>query len=298
MNLLAGVAAALTVGGIIWLAAELARRAPPPGTPPRRPGLAVRFTARARRRTVLAVVAGLAVLLLTRWPVAGLAAFAAVIFLPRIATTKDSRRAIETLEALEQWTRRLSDYLTASRGLEDALEASGRGAPPSIAAPAAALARRIAARTSTEDALRAFADDIADPAGDRIAAALIIAASRRGVAMRGILVALANLLSQDVAARREIEAERAQHRTAVRWITVFVGGFSVFAVFNRSYSAPYGTLSGELVLAFIGCLYAGALYWLNKLSRAPAPGRFLTNSDGFGNSEGRSALAQRAGAAR
>jgi Flp pilus assembly protein TadB len=296
VNLLAGVAAALAAGGVIWLAVELTRRAPQPGTPPRRPGLAARLTGRARRRTVLAVVVGLVVLLLTRWPVAGVAAVAAVIFLPRIVTTKDSRRAIETLEALEQWTRRLSDYLTASRGLEDALEASARGAPPAIAAPAAALARRIAARTSTEDALRAFADDIADPAGDRIAAALIIAASKRGVAMRGILVALADLLSKDVAARREVEAERAQHRTAVRWITVFIAGFSVFAVFNRTYSAPYGTATGEVVLAFIGCLYAAALYWLNKLARAPAPGRFLVNN--HGQSADRAAPDAKAGAVR
>ena len=44
------------------------------------------------------------------------------------------------LEGLEQWTRRLADMLTASRGLEDAIEASARSAPAAIAEPVAALA--------------------------------------------------------------------------------------------------------------------------------------------------------------
>src|ERR1039458_9949257 len=155
------------------------------------------------------------------------------------------------LEGLEQWIRRLADMLTASRGLEEAIETSARSAPSAIAEPVAALARRLSARTGAEAALRAFAADIDDPAGDRIAAALIIATGRRGGAVREALNALAVVLARDVAARREIEAERSQHKTTVRWIIIFVAGFSVFAVLNRSYSAPYGTVAGEIVLALI-----------------------------------------------
>ena len=138
--------------------------------------------------------------------------------------------------------------LTASRGLEEALEASARSAPAAIAEPVTALASRLNARTGTEAALRAFAAEIDDPAGDRIAAALIIATGRRGGGVRDVLNALAVMIARDVAARREIEAERAQHRTTLRWIAVFIGGFTVFAVLNRSYSRPYGTIPGELVL--------------------------------------------------
>ena len=87
-----------------------------------------------------------------------------------------------------------------------------------------ALARRLSARVGTEEALRAFAAELDDPAGDRIAAALIIATGQRGGAVHDVLSALAEILARDVAARREIEAERAQHRTTVRWIIVFIGG--------------------------------------------------------------------------
>jgi Flp pilus assembly protein TadB len=228
-------------------------------------------------RLLAAVPAGLAMLLLTGWPVAGLAVAAAVVFLPRLNFVRGQRRRTEMLEGLEQWVRRLGDMLTASRGLEEALEASARTAPAAIAQPVGALARRLSARTGTEAALRAFAADIADPAADRIAAALIIA-GRRGGGVREVLSALAAMLARDVAARRDIEAERAVHRTTVRWIAVFIGAFTVFAVANRAYSAPFGTPAGELVLAFVGGLYALGLYWLHRLAVMPAPGRFLDDA--------------------
>jgi Flp pilus assembly protein TadB len=179
------------------------------------------------------------------------------------------------LDGLEQWARRLSDLLTASRGLEDALAVSARTAPAAIAGPVTALARRLSARVVTEEALRAFAAEIDDPAGDRIAAALIIATGQRGGAVYGVLSALAEILGREVAARREIEAERAQHRTTLRWIVGFIAGFTLFAIVNRSYSAPYGTLVGQTVLAAVALLYAAGLGWLHRLGSIPGPGRFL-----------------------
>jgi len=44
---------------------------------------------------------------------------------------------------------------------------------------------------------------------------------------------------------------------------------------NRSYSAPYGTFTGQVVLALVAALYAAGLTWLHKLGQIPVPGRFL-----------------------
>jgi len=289
MIMAAALAGALIAAGLVLLAAELTRRHPAPGQPvwPR-----LRSVAAARKRIALAILAGLVTLALTRWPVAGLAAAGAVVVVPRATALRAARRRTAVLEGLEQWTRRVSDLLTASRGLEDALEMSGRTAPAAVAGPATALARRLSVHVGTEEALRAFADEVDDPAGDRIAAALIIATGQRGGEVRGVLGALADILARDIAARREIEAERAQHRTSVRWIVAFVGGFTAFAMLNRSYSAPYGTLSGQLVLAIVALLYTAGLGWLHRLGSIPAPGRFL------GREPGRTARAapRRAGA--
>ena len=147
---------------------------------------------------------------------------------------------------------------------------------PRSRAQLARLGRRLSARTGTEAALRAFAADIGDPAGDRIAAALIIATGRRGGGVRAVLNSLAVMLSKDVAARREIEADRAQHRTTVRWLTAFVAGFTAFAVLNRSYSAPYGTVAGPgrarpRQLPVCGRLGLAALAWVSP-GAGPVPG--------------------------
>jgi Flp pilus assembly protein TadB len=280
MTLLAALAGGLIAVGLVLGARELIGRPRPSAVP--RPGKPRAFTPPQRWRMLLAVPAGLAALAITRWPVAGLAAAAAVIFLPRLSFVRGQRRRTEVLEGLEQWVRRLSDMLTASRGLEEALEASARTAPAAIAGPVTTLAHRLSARTGTDAALRAFADDIGDPAADRIAAALIIATGHRGGGVREVLNALAVMLARDVAARRDIEAERAVHRTTVRWIAVFMLVFTAFAVLNRSYSAPYGTFAGELVLALVVGLYAVGLGWLHRLGTMPAPGRFLDQDEPAG----------------
>ncbi len=57
------------------------------------------------------------------------------------------RQRTAMLEGLEQWIRRLADMVTASRGLEDALEASARSAPAAVAGPVQRLAARLAARS-------------------------------------------------------------------------------------------------------------------------------------------------------
>ncbi|HMH90263.1 MAG TPA: type II secretion system F family protein [Streptosporangiaceae bacterium] len=275
MILLAALAGLAVTGGIVLLGRGLLGRGPDPGTPPRRGQ--PRLTRSGRRRAVLAAAAALLVYLLTRWPVGGLAAAAAVLFLPKLGGGGQRQRT-EMLEGLEQWIRRLADMVTASRGLEDALGASARSAPAAVAEPVERLAGRLASRSGTEPSLRAFAAEIDDPAGDRIAAALIIATGRRGGGARDVLVALAVLLARDVAARREIEAERAQHRTTVRWIGMFVGGFTVFSVLNHSYSAPFGTVAGQIVLALVALLYAAGLAWLHRLGNLPTAGRFLDDS--------------------
>jgi Flp pilus assembly protein TadB len=272
VSVLAGLAGGLAIAGLALLMIELTRNTPPPGTPPRH---RVKLGRQTRQRLLIALAVALIVLALTRWPVAMIAAALAVFSLPRITSSGAARRSAAVLEGLEQWTRRVSDMLTASRGLEEALEASARQAPAAIEPAVAALGRRLAARVGTDTALRAFANDIGDPAGDRIAAALIIVSGRRGGAVRDVLNSLAAMLARDVAARREIEADRAQHRTTVKWLTLFVLAFTVFAVLNRAYSAPFGTMPGQIVMALVVALYAGGLLWLHHLGSIPAPGRFL-----------------------
>ncbi len=275
MNLLFALTGGLVIGGLVLLVAELVRKASPAGIPPRTGLLPAGVSAGLSKRLLLALVVGLAMLAVTRWPVAAIAAALGVFFVPRLMSGRTAHRQTAVLDGLEQWIRRLSDMLAASRGLEDALEASARTAPAAVAPQVTALARRLSARVNTQDALRAFADDINDPAGDRIVAALLIVTGLRGGGVYGVLSALAEQLARDIASRREIDASRAEQRTTLRWIIGFIAGFTLFAILNRSYSAPFGTFAGELVLALVAALYGAGLWWLYRLSQIPAPGRFL-----------------------
>ena len=232
-----------SISGLALLIRELTRPVPDPGTPPR---TSIRLAPRSRKRLLIAAGTGVVTLALTRWPVAMIAAALAVLFLPR-AHFRPSRHSSGP-PCWRAWSSGLGGCPTCSPRAGAwrrrwRLQRARR--PPRSSPPVTALGRRMAARTGTEAALRAFAADIDDPAADRIAAALIIATGHRGGAVRDVLNALAVMLAADVAARREIEADRAQHRTTVKWLTLFVLGFTVFAVLNRSYSRRSGHSPGR-----------------------------------------------------
>ncbi len=274
-TLIAALAGGLVAAGTACVTGFFTLPARPVAAPPPRwRGLLARWRI-TPRMGLAAVGVGLVVLAVTGWPVAGLAAVPATVAIPRVLSRRPARTRIAKLEALEVWTRRLADVLAASRGLEDALTHSAATAPPPIAGPVAALAASLRHRTGTEQALRAFADAIDDPVGDLIATALLLAADRRGPGVHAVLTELAADVAKDVAAWREVEAERATYRTTLVWIVVFLLGYTAYLVLRRSYSAPFGTPLGQTVLAGVAACYAGGLYWLHRLSLTTGPKRFL-----------------------
>lgn len=277
----AAIGGATVAAGVLCVAAGLSGHpAGRAGRPKRRSRPATVWAALVRPRRLrllaLAVSCGIAVLAVTRWPVAALAAAAAAVFLPGLVTGRSADDQIRRLEALEGWTRRLADLLAAGRGLEQAIEHSAtRNLAGPIARPVATLARRLTVtRTPTEQALRLFAEELADPVADRIAAALILVARRRGRGAAAVLGGLAELVARDVHDRREVEAARAEHRTTVRWIIAILLTLTAAAVWQRTYATPFGTPVGQLVLAAVAACYAGSFWWLHRLA-AGSPGHRL-----------------------
>ena len=135
---------------------------------------------------------------------------------------------------MEEWTRSLSGVLTVGVGLEQALVATLRSTPDPIRPEVTRLVARLRARWATEDALRAFADELDDATGDLIAANLILGARRRGAGLASVLEGLAESVAADVRARREVEADRAKPRATARWVTIItVGVLAVLAADRR-----------------------------------------------------------------
>lgn len=235
----------------------------------------------AEWRWAFALQAGLLAWFLTGWPVAGAAAWAAVIGVPLVfGAGRAARTAIDRAEAVEGWARRLSDVLLTGVGLEQAVAATVTTCPDAVRPQVGALAARLGALWPTETALRAFADDLDDASADLVVACLVLGSRRRGPGLARTLVAVADSLAEEVASRRRIEAERAKPRTTARAVTAVIVAVVAAAPLNGEYLRPYGGPGGQLVLGALLLALTGALAVLRHLAATPPAPRLLTSDTG------------------
>jgi Flp pilus assembly protein TadB len=211
---------------------------------------------------------------------------AGVAVVPSLLRVPDAKRAIKRLEAMEEWTRNLAGVLTVGVGLEQAIMASLRTTPEAVRPEVAALVSRLRVRWKTEQALRAFADDLNDPTGDRIASALIIGSRSRAQGLAIVLERLGETVSDEVRMRRRIESDRAKQRAAARYVTIIVILTTVVLAAMGDYVAVYATPRGQLLLiAWLG-LYLGCLWWMRSITAGKPMPRFLGDSAALGGRGG------------
>ena len=286
--LVPAIAGALVVAGLIGLILGLRRTAPPPPAPRRArrgPARILAVTPRTRALLLAGLTAGVVVAVVTGWWVAALVMPAAAAGLPVLLSAPPSTARIGRLEAMEEWTRALSGVLTVGVGLEQALLSTLRSTPDAIRPEVTRLASRLRARWATEDALRAFADDLDDATGDVIAANLILGARRRGSGLASVLESLAESVAADVRARREIEADRAKPRATARWVTIITVTVLAFLAVSGDYVAPFGSPLGQVILAGLLSLYVATLVWMRRMATGAALPRFIGNTGQFTNAD-------------
>lgn len=238
----------------------------------RSPLLAIRLTAGVLLALLIGVV--------THWPVAALGLGGMVAFWPVLTGgSRVEQTQIARLEALVVWTEALRDTTAAHAGLEQAIPATAETAPPIIRPALQRMVGHIRTRVPLEDALQDLAEQL-DHAADMIIAALINNVKRRGDGLVHVLSGLAAASREELDLRRKITAGRAGDRRAVQLMMVIVLGVATFLVLfsGGSYTKPYGTLSGQLVLAIVLVMFASAFAWIRKLAGARPPSRFLPRS--------------------
>lgn len=277
-TVLVAVAGALVAGGLLALGAGLAARPVPPARPRRASTRRARLSPRTRMLAGVGLGIGALVAVLTGWVIALVIAPLALAGIPVLLAAPPAQREVQRLEAMEEWVRTVAGTLGAGVGLEQALLRSLRSTPEPIKPEVTRLAGRLRARWATEDALRAFADDLDDPTGDLIAANLALGARRRGGGLATVLGALAQSVGEDVRARREIESDRAKPRANARLITGITLSMLVFLSLSGNYIAPYGTPIGQVLLGTFLAMYVGMLIWLRTMARGKPMPRFIGTS--------------------
>lgn len=274
MMLFAAAGGALIAAGVVGVVFGLP---PAPDRPAarRRPNRLRRIPRRTWYLLGAGLVGGFAAWLATGWVLAFVAGPVAAVGLPTLLDSNEPTRRIARLEAMEEWTRSLAGVLTVGIGLEQALVTTLRSAPVPISAEVHRLVARLRARWSTEAALRAFGDELADPTGDLLTGYLLLAARRRGSGLATVLEGLAESVAADVRARRQVEADRAKPRTTARWVTLISTTVLAVLALTGDYVAPYATPIGQVVLVTLLSTYVGCLYWLRKMTEGPAPERLF-----------------------
>jgi tight adherence protein B len=279
---IAALAGALLVAGLIGILAGLRRTPEPPPAPQRSrvgvPGWVRSATPRTRTLILIGFAVGVLVALLSGWLVAVLVVPAALAGLPVLLSAPPAASKIDRLEAMEEWTRSLSGVLTVGIGLEEALVATLRSAPDGIRPEVTRLVARLRARWSTEEALRMFADDLDDATGDLVAANLILGARRRGAGVASVLESLAESVAADVRARRAIEADRAKPRATARWVTLITIGVLAVLALTGSYISPYSSPLGQMILVLLLGGYVATLVWMRRMAAGKPLPRFIGSS--------------------
>jgi tight adherence protein B len=239
------------------------------------------------RRTVatgsVAGLAGLVVLAVTRWPVAGLLAAGAVVAGPRLIGGRQTRRAqIDTTEAIATWAESVRDTMAAAAGLEEALAATAVSPPQVIAPQVRRLVERLRHQRLT-DALAAFGEELDHPSSDLVVAALSIAARMEAADLAALLSRLAVSIRDDATMRIKVEVGRQRLRTSA---TIILGSVAatvvMLLVLNRAYLDAYDTPTGQAVLAVVGAVFAGGAWLLAAMSDIDLPERFVPRTNGTG----------------
>ena len=273
-GLLLAVVAAGGLGGAVLLLVAGVR-----GTdvdPTRPPGRLRRLVAAPRSpllglRLAGGLLAGVLVGVVTGWPVAAAGLGGLVVFWPALmGGSADVRLQIVRLGAVVSWCEALRDTTMGHAGLEQAIPVTAANAAPAIRPALARLTGQLRANVPLEQALADLAADL-DHCADLIIAALQMNALRRGDGLAGVLTNLAVAGREELDLRRKVTAGRPGDRRAVQLMVGIVAAVASFLMlFSPTYTAPFATVTGQLVLALVLGLFAASFGWMRSLSR-PAP---------------------------
>jgi len=266
--------AAIVVGLMVALSGLHKTEPGPASAQGRRSGWSVLGDA-APRQVGWALLAGLVVLAVTRWPVAAIGAAAGVFVVLGRRSTASPGRSIERTEAIAMWAELLRDATGTARGIEGILVATAGDTPEVIRPTVVRFARRLAYEP-IEEALPVLADELDHEVGDLVVTALEIAATAGGRQIRTVLDDLARAAREQASMLRRQEVARERPRSEMRQVAVIaLGTVVVLSLVGGDYLQPYRSLAGQLVLCAVAAIWGAGFTAMARLARAEPVERFL-----------------------
>ena len=277
MTSLALLCGIFVVVGLLLAVSGLRKQPVGPPRPHRSPSerLGRHFEVPSPERVALIVGAVAGVVLLTRWPVAAIAAGVAALVVTSPAMRQQTGDA-EKAEALTVWAEMLRDATGTPRGIEGVLVATANGAPLLIRPHVVRLARRLPYEP-LDEALDGLAADLRHPVGDLVVTALRLAARSGGRQIRAVLDDLATVAREEARMHRRVDVARARPRSDMRAVLIIMLAFVLlFILAARKYLEPYGTPTGQLMLCIVFLCWGAGVWVMSRLGRARPIERFLS----------------------
>lgn len=241
------------------------------------------------RQVTIALIVGVVVGVLTRWPVAGGLAVAVVLLWPKLARSGAiEKRSVAKIEAIANWTESLRDAAASESGLAQALPATLDGAPALLRRPLRNMVEAIDLRTPLPIALADFADEVDDRGADKVVIALSLTAQQQSGNLKRVLTTLAANTRAELEMRRKVLTERNGVRRQSNQVAIGLLALAgLQAVFLRGWVEPYSSVYGQLVLAVLAAVYVGLLVRLQRLAAPEPHPRFLSGAAALTQAAGR-----------
>lgn len=272
MTALAALAGLMVVGGAL-LAAFSWRPVPVVERQPRTRS----WDPLLRRRALVAGAAFMVTLVVSRWPIAAVAAAVGGWVVAGMEGRRARRAADRRAEAIALWAEMLRDAIGTARGVEGVLVATAATAPLPIRPEVQAMARRLQ-REPLDSVLDQLAADLDHPIGDLVVTALRLTSTAGGRQVRDVLGNLAAAAYAESESKRRIDVARERPRAAMRYTAIVIAGFvTLLVVFSRRYLEPYDSALGQVVLLVVGFYWAAGFWWMHKMGRTVPVERFLTS---------------------
>ena len=230
------------------------------------------------RRTLIALGWFGLLWVLTGWPMAGATAAGISLVVPMLAQAqRDRATQLARAEELARWCEMVRDTMRAGSGLTAAIDATARPrvSGDTIRVPVRVLSDRCETMPVAE-ALRLFADDVADPICDQIVTSLIMVEERGGKELVPVLSEIVSSVRRRASMRRRVEVGRARTYSATRSMVIITVVFALLmAVFATSFMEPFDSAAGQFWMFLVGAIFTGAVWAMIPMSRPEPQARLL-----------------------